>query len=64
MFFCERINYKTKMKYQAKRKAIILLADGTIFFGKSVGDKEGTAFGEVCFNTTKRYLRTLLILDK
>ncbi|MDO6470179.1 glutamine-hydrolyzing carbamoyl-phosphate synthase small subunit [Maribacter sp. 1_MG-2023] len=39
------------MKYQAKRKAIILLADGTIFFGKSVGDKEGTAFGEVCFNT-------------
>ncbi|MEP2239130.1 MAG: glutamine-hydrolyzing carbamoyl-phosphate synthase small subunit [Maribacter sp.] len=39
------------MKYQAKRKAIILLADGTIFYGKSVGDKEGTAFGEVCFNT-------------
>jgi len=28
-----------------------LLADGTIFHGKSVGDKEGTAFGEVCFNT-------------
>jgi len=41
----------SKMKYQAKRKAIILLADGTIFYGKSVGDKEGTAFGEVCFNT-------------
>ncbi|CAN0601145.1 unnamed protein product, partial [Ectocarpus sp. 12 AP-2014] len=39
------------MKYQAKRKALILLADGTIFYGKSVGDKEGTAFGEVCFNT-------------
>lgn len=39
------------MKYQAKRKALILLADGTIFHGKSVGDKEGTAFGEVCFNT-------------
>jgi carbamoyl-phosphate synthase small subunit len=39
------------MKYQAKRKAVILLADGTIFHGKSVGDKEGTAFGEVCFNT-------------
>ena len=51
MFFCERINYKTKMKYQAKRKALVLLADGTIFYGKSVGDKEGTAFGEVCFNT-------------
>ncbi len=27
------------------------MADGTIFYGKSVGDKEGTAFGEVCFNT-------------
>ncbi|ASV29355.1 glutamine-hydrolyzing carbamoyl-phosphate synthase small subunit [Maribacter cobaltidurans] len=39
------------MKYQAKKKALILLADGTIFYGKSVGDKEGTAFGEVCFNT-------------
>ena len=39
------------MKYQAKRKALVILADGTIFYGKSVGDKEGTAFGEVCFNT-------------
>ena len=28
-----------------------MLADGTIFYGKSVGNKEGTAFGEVCFNT-------------
>lgn len=39
------------MKYQTRKKAIILLADGTIFHGKVVGDKEGTAFGEVCFNT-------------
>ena len=39
------------MKYQTNRKAIILLADGTIFYGKAVGDKEGSAFGEVCFNT-------------
>src|SRR6056297_600921 len=39
------------MKYQAKKKALILLADGTIFYGKSVGGKEGTSFGEVCFNT-------------
>ena len=39
------------MKYQKRKKALILLADGTIFYGKSVGDKEGTAFGEVCFNT-------------
>ena len=39
------------MKYQKKQKAIILLADGTIFYGKAVGNKQGTAFGEVCFNT-------------
>ncbi|MFI8379339.1 glutamine-hydrolyzing carbamoyl-phosphate synthase small subunit [Leeuwenhoekiella sp. NPDC079379] len=39
------------MKYQTNRKALILLADGTIFYGKAVGNKEGTAFGEVCFNT-------------
>ncbi|MFS4467081.1 glutamine-hydrolyzing carbamoyl-phosphate synthase small subunit [Maribacter sp. 2210JD10-5] len=39
------------MKYQSRKKALILLSDGTIFYGKSVGDKEGTAFGEVCFNT-------------
>lgn len=39
------------MKYQSKRKALLLLADGTIFYGKAVGDAEGTAFGEVCFNT-------------
>ena len=39
------------MKYQTRKKAIILLADGTIFHGKAVGGKQGTAFGEVCFNT-------------
>ncbi|MFH6768112.1 glutamine-hydrolyzing carbamoyl-phosphate synthase small subunit [Gaetbulibacter aquiaggeris] len=39
------------MKYQKRQIAIILLADGTIFYGKSVGNKQGTAFGEVCFNT-------------
>ena len=38
------------MKYQTRKKAVILLADGTIFYGKAVG-KEGSAFGEVCFNT-------------
>lgn len=27
------------------------MADGTIFYGKAVGDKKGNAFGEVCFNT-------------
>lgn len=39
------------MKYRTRKKAILLLADGTIFHGKAVGDKDGTAFGEVCFNT-------------
>ncbi|MCL6218369.1 glutamine-hydrolyzing carbamoyl-phosphate synthase small subunit [Zunongwangia pacifica] len=39
------------MKYQTRKKAIILLADGTIFHGKLVGTKEGSAVGEVCFNT-------------
>ena len=38
------------MKYTTRKKAILLLADGTIFYGKAIG-KEGTAFGEVCFNT-------------
>jgi len=39
------------MKYTKRKKALILLADGTVFYGKAVGNKEGTAFGEVCFNT-------------
>jgi carbamoyl-phosphate synthase small subunit len=38
------------MKYQTRKKAIILLADGTMFYGKAIG-KKGSAFGEVCFNT-------------
>ncbi len=38
------------MKYQTRKRAVIVLADGTIFYGKAVG-KEGSAFGEVCFNT-------------
>lgn len=37
-------------KHQSRKKAIILLADGTIFHGKAIG-RDGTAFGEVCFNT-------------
>ncbi|MBT8186092.1 MAG: carbamoyl phosphate synthase small subunit, partial [Croceitalea sp.] len=39
------------MKYQTKRKALLLLEDGTIFYGKAVGNRTGTAYGEVCFNT-------------
>ncbi len=38
------------MKYQSKKEAILLLKDGTIFKGKSIGI-EGTAVGEICFNT-------------
>ena len=38
------------MKYRSKKEAFVLLADGTQFFGKSIGIK-GTAFGEICFNT-------------
>ena len=38
------------MKYKDKKSAILLLSDGTIFHGKSIGI-EGIAFGEVCFNT-------------
>ncbi len=38
------------MKYQAKKDAIVLLKDGTVFFGKA-GGAIGTATGEICYNT-------------
>lgn len=38
------------MKYKAKKPAILLLADGKVFYGKAAG-KTGTATGELCFNT-------------
>jgi len=38
------------VKYQTRKKAIVLLADGTIFEGKSIGI-EGSSTGEICFNT-------------
>ena len=38
------------MNYTTKQKAILLLSDGTLFHGKSIGIS-GTTFGEVCFNT-------------
>ena len=38
------------MSYKKRKKGIVLLADGTIFYGKSVG-VEGTVIGEICFNT-------------
>ena len=38
------------MQHTTKTAAILLLADGTIFHGKSIGIS-GKTFGEVCFNT-------------
>ena len=38
------------MKYKGKKESILLLEDGTIFYGKSAG-AIGTASGELCFNT-------------
>ena len=38
------------MKYQSKEKAVLLLQDGTMFEGFSIG-KKGTSGGEICFNT-------------
>ncbi len=38
------------MNYKTYKKAIILLEDGSIFKGKSIG-VNGTAVGEICFNT-------------
>jgi len=37
-------------EYSNRNKALILLQDGTVFFGKSLGVK-GEAYGELCFNT-------------
>ena len=38
------------MKHSNRSQAILLLKDGTIFYGKSIGIK-GKTFGEVAFNT-------------
>lgn len=52
-FFClnfaKTILYRMS-QYQSRKKALILLEDGTVFHGKSIGI-EGQAFGELCFNT-------------
>ena len=39
------------MKYLHKQNAYVLLEDGTLFYGKSIGDISGKSFGEICFNT-------------
>ncbi len=38
------------MKYLNSEPAVVILEDGTIFYGKSAGLK-GTSTGEICFNT-------------
>lgn len=38
------------MEFKNKKEGVIVLYDGTVFYGKSVGI-EGTAYGEICFNT-------------
>lgn len=38
------------MKYVAKKKAVIVLEDGKVFYGKAAG-KIGSTTGEICFNT-------------
>jgi len=38
------------MKYVSKSPAVLLLEDGTVFYGKAAG-AVGTATGEICFNT-------------
>lgn len=38
------------MKYPTRKKATLLLEDGTTFTGHSIG-KQGTSGGEICFNT-------------
>jgi len=38
------------MSNQKRKKGVVLLADGTIFYGRSSGI-EGTSYGEICFNT-------------
>ncbi|MCS7005399.1 MAG: glutamine-hydrolyzing carbamoyl-phosphate synthase small subunit [Cytophagales bacterium] len=38
------------MKFLERKKAVLLLEDGTTFYGISIG-KKGTTSGELCFNT-------------
>ena len=47
-FFCLILIFE--MSNNNRKKGIVLLADGTIFYGRSAGI-DGTAFGEICFNT-------------
>jgi len=35
---------------ESNKKAVLLLEDGAVFYGTSTG-LDGTAYGEICFNT-------------
>ena len=43
--------YLYMMKYLHKKNAYVLLEDGTLFYGKSIGNISGRSIGEICFNT-------------
>jgi carbamoyl-phosphate synthase small subunit len=47
-FFCLILPFE--MSNEKRKKGLVLLADGTTFYGRSAGI-EGTSFGEICFNT-------------
>ena len=45
-----QLDLHPSMKFPTRKKATLLLEDGTSFEGYSIG-KEGTSGGEICFNT-------------
>ena len=47
-FFC--LILLSEMSNEKRKKGLVLLADGTTFYGRSAGI-EGTSYGEICFNT-------------
>ena len=47
-FFC--LILLSEMSNKKRKKGLVLLADGTTFYGRSAGI-EGTSYGEICFNT-------------
>ena len=47
-FFC--LILLSEMSNQRRKKGLVLLSDGTMFYGRSAGI-DGTSFGEICFNT-------------
>ena len=49
-FIALNLTFNLNMQYKKRSNAVVLLEDGTIFYGKSVG-QSGTATGEICFNT-------------